>query len=54
MVEELSQGGCQEVSESEIEQNPNMDLDIKYWRSALIKDGQGPFLNPSKLKEKVK
>jgi hypothetical protein len=31
-----------------------MDLDIKYWRSALIKDGLGPFLNPAKLKDKVR
>jgi len=28
-------------------------LDLKYWRSALIKDGLGPFLNPQKLREKV-
>ena len=31
-----------------------MDLDTKYWRSSLIKDGLGLFLNPSKLKDKVK
>ncbi len=40
--------------ESDIEPNPNMDQDTKYWRSSLIKDGLSLFLYPSKMKDKVK
>ncbi len=43
---------AQPESESEISQI-NSELDVKYWRSALIKDGLGPFLQPQKLKDKV-
>lgn len=39
---------------SESDSGPDKDsLELKYWRSTLIKDGLGPFLHPSKLKEKV-
>lgn len=27
--------------------------DLRNWKSQLIKDGLGPFLNPQKLREKV-
>lgn len=40
--------------DSETEQSQaNQELNVKKWRSNLIKDGLGPFLQPQKLKDKV-
>ena len=46
------QDEAQQDSESEQSQT-NLESDLKYWRSTLIKDGSGPFLQPHKLKDKV-
>ena len=39
--------------ESESEERSGNNLDLKYWKSSLIRDGLGPFLNPAKLRETV-
>jgi len=39
--------------ESESEERSGNNLDLKYWKSLLIRDGLVPFLNPAKLREKV-
>ena len=39
--------------DSESEERSGNNLDLKYWKSSLIRDGLGPFLNPAKLREKV-
>lgn len=47
---EQSSGTDEEMS---MNHDDHQNGDLKGWRSSLLKDGLGPFLNPLRLREKV-
>ena len=41
------------VSENDEGKTQNKETSFRRWRSVLLKSGQGPFLQPQRLKEKL-
>ncbi len=44
--EQSNQDSEESIEDSDLESPDKDQLDVKYWKSHLIKDGLGCFLNP--------